>query len=345
MLCKEHVLSHIGDMHQPSNLYYIPSYNERHELALNLHQKIKNLEAKKVNKIKESYLELEKIINNLKNIVDSVEKDIEKLHSFIKKIIVAPKFSRFDKTCYLFNSTYESTIKTLENYQFINPEEIISKFSYIDNQLCQDLHNLKVAQNEEPKVIWSKLGENGEFAPYSQAENEIIENNYQKGETRSYIGDRNSSCYINLKCPTIEVQENSKKAVTVIRNDSTRASDSYKSLNSNLDIQWYFQVDKGWEKMTSEASRIAEWAFQNNFHEALVQNRNSYKIDVKEMKQTNLRTNYKRDIKRGDSSENKRNASRDDYKTDYRNVSATPKIANKSREEMTNSTNTIPLKR
>ncbi|CAG9322768.1 unnamed protein product [Blepharisma stoltei] len=311
MLCKEHVYYHIGDLHQLSNLYYFPSIDERNELASNLCHKIKDLEAQKANKIKESYIELEKIKNNLKNIVDYIDKDISNLYDFLTKIFAAPKYSRFDKICSLFNSNYEDTMKALKEDKFINPQnystEIIPNFLYFDNLLCQDLSNLQIALNEGPKkVIWSKLGENGEFVPYSHAENERIENDYQNGQDRSYIGDRNSQCYVNLKCPKIEVQEITRKAVAVIRNDGSRISDSNKNLNSTFEKQWYFKGDKGWEKMTSEASRVAEWALDNNIREVWVQNRNSYKIYVNEKKQINLQTNYKRDIKRGRSLENKK---------------------------------------
>ncbi|CAG9322767.1 unnamed protein product [Blepharisma stoltei] len=309
ILCREHIYSHIGDLHQLNNLYFRPDYNERVQAVSNIYRIIKDLDSTNDKKIKETYQELEKIKEKLKSTLGLIEVDISALQNLIKKIFTTTEFSRTDKTCSLFRCPYEAVIKTLVNDNFINPHnystEIISSFLRIDNiqnPLSSNLKEESKISNETLKknAIWSKLGDNGEFMPYSLADNEIIENAFQSSKDLVYIGEMNSQRYINLRNPAIEIQEGRKKRVTtVLRNDGSENLTNSRYLKST-EKQWRFEIDdEKWESMTSEASRVIEWAFQNEVPEAIIQVRRSYKIDIEDMKQTNLQTYSQRKVKRG----------------------------------------------
>ncbi|CAG9322770.1 unnamed protein product [Blepharisma stoltei] len=327
IVCEKHALWHTNKnplaSHKFEKIDHYPNNQEKIMLANNLKEKISILETIKSNKIKEKRKEIERILNEFQKTLKLIDEDIWNLSCLIKTIFSSKKFSRIENSAIisLFNSSYEQTIKILEDNGWLNFQKFIkisSKYHYKEAQvtrrdqisldskyLLNPANNLEIPSlqsietyREIPKsnAVWSKLTEDGTFVPYSQADNDIIESSYQKKDPFASIGGDGSQCFVSLTSPILEIQEVRSLITKVLRNNSPEIFDSRAILKP-----WYYKSDKGWEVMAPEASRIAEYAYQNDYKEALIQgeNKKSYRLDLVNMKQINPKTNYQRDIRRG----------------------------------------------
>ncbi|CAG9322769.1 unnamed protein product [Blepharisma stoltei] len=334
VVCEKHAFRHVNEnpsaWHFFEKIYYYPTYPEKVKLFNNIKIKISTLETIKANKIKENDQVIKDILKKLKNEVEIIDGDISNLNYFLKQLTV-PCISNIEhaKIVSLFNSSYENIIKFLEDNGWLRLQNFISKISptyknsetqainsdqrplcdlsypftvgpapKIQAQINNDFPVYRGAQMPLPKLnaVWSKLTEEGTFVPYNQADNEIIENAYHKKDPFASIGGDGNQCFVKLTSPILEIQEVRSLITKVLRNNSPEIFDSKAILES-----WYYKSDKGWRVMTPDASRMAEYAHRKQYKEALVQgeNKKSYRLDLINMKQINPKTNYKRDIRRG----------------------------------------------